>query len=53
MRFTVYDDKNKIITARVYYSIGGGFILDEDQAAHPHEATTADFPYPFSSAKAY
>lgn len=51
MRFSVYDSDNQLIASRIYYSIGGGFILDEDEAANPHTASTADFPYPFETAK--
>jgi len=51
MRFSVYDASQNEITSRIYYSIGGGFILDEDEASHPLSADTSDFPYPFSSSK--
>ncbi|VVC76136.1 L-serine dehydratase 2 [Aquicella siphonis] len=51
MRFTAYDAHAAELYTRIYYSIGGGFILDEDEAAHPHGADTSDSPYPFSSAK--
>lgn len=51
MRFTAYDAKQTKIESGIYYSIGGGFILDEEQANHPNEADTSDFPYPFSTAK--
>lgn len=51
MRYTGYSANNDIILQRVYYSIGGGFILDEDQATHPHAMDTSECPYPFTSAK--
>jgi len=51
MRFSAYDATQHVLTSEIYYSIGGGFILTEEEAAHPHEATTSDFPYPFTSAK--
>lgn len=51
MRFTALDTENHVLFARSYYSIGGGFVVDEDEAAHPHERTVADMPYPFASAK--
>lgn len=51
MRFSAYDANQTEICSRIYYSIGGGFILDEDEASHPHGADTSDSPYPFSSAK--
>ncbi len=51
MRFTIYDKHAKSISSKVYYSIGGGFILDEKQASHPHASDTSALPYPFASAK--
>jgi L-serine dehydratase len=51
MRFTVYDADQQKIDSNIYYSIGGGFILDEKEASSPHEKNTRDFPYPFSTAK--
>ena len=48
MRFTAYDvNQNKFLT-KIYYSIGGGFILDEDE---PSKLYTQSVPYPFTSAK--
>ncbi|WUI01074.1 L-serine ammonia-lyase [Spirillospora sp. NBC_00431] len=51
MRFTAYDDTGEELRAKVYYSVGGGFILDEN-------ATGADrikpddtvLPHPFDTA---
>jgi L-serine dehydratase len=51
MRFSVYDANHQLLDTEIYYSIGGGFILNEEQALHPHISDTSDFPYPFSSAK--
>lgn len=52
MLFKGYDNGKKLINQRVYYSIGGGFILDEDQAKNKgNEEPTTDVPYPFLSAK--
>ena len=50
MRFTAYDTSGTELREKVYYSVGGGFVVDED-------ATGADrikpddtvVPYPFSS----
>ncbi|MDF2462162.1 MAG: L-serine ammonia-lyase [Ramlibacter sp.] len=33
MRFTAYDAAGNVLHARVYYSVGGGFVLDESAAA--------------------
>ncbi len=48
MRFLAHDDAGAVLLERVYYSIGGGFVVDE---AHPEAGTDAStpFPYPFRS----
>ena len=48
MRFIAYDAVNQIISSRIFYSIGGGFIIEEN-----HASLTPDYqvPYPFSTAK--
>ena len=52
MRYSAYDSKKNVLSSNIYYSIGGGFILDEEQAASPQTIDTSDVPYPFSTAKA-
>jgi L-serine dehydratase len=48
MRFTAYGDGHSELVSRVYYSIGGGFIIEEGK---PAAATNrAHAPYPFRSA---
>ena len=34
MVFTAYDE-GKVLSERTYYSIGGGFVLDDDDSGHP------------------
>jgi L-serine dehydratase len=51
MRFTAYDANQTEINSGIYYSIGGGFILTEQEAMHPQGVYTADFPHPFNTAK--
>lgn len=50
MRFTALDDAGQILLTACYYSIGGGFIIDENNTPVqiPHQK---DIPYPFTSAK--
>jgi len=51
MRFAAMDESGAELLARTYYSVGGGFVLGEDEAGRP--AIVADptpVPYPFSSA---
>ena len=50
MRFAALDTASTELSARTYYSVGGGFVLGEDEAGRP--AIVADptpVPYPFSS----
>ena len=50
MRFAALDAAGAEICARTYYSVGGGFVLGEDEAGRP--ALVADptpVPYPFAS----
>lgn len=51
MRFTAYNQENQTLTTRVYYSIGGGFILDEEEVDHLPKEDSTPLPYPFTSAK--
>jgi len=51
MRFTVYADNENILCSKIYYSIGGGFIVDEEQASHPTPPDLSALPYPFTNAK--
>ncbi|HET7735912.1 MAG TPA: L-serine ammonia-lyase [Nocardioidaceae bacterium] len=48
MRFTAVDIDGAVLLQRVSYSVGGGFVVD-DQAT-PATGSMADPPYPFSSA---
>ena len=48
MRFTVFDSANKKIMSEIYYSIGGGFIVSEDQFGK--ELPTLAIPYAFKTA---
>lgn len=52
LRFTAYDARGATVCERVYYSVGGGFVVDE-HAASEEEAIIDDptlIPYPFSTA---
>lgn len=51
MRFTAYDAQHNKLAENIYYSIGGGFILTEQEANHPETVATYSFPYDFSNAK--
>ncbi|KIQ97408.1 L-serine dehydratase [Lysobacter sp. A03] len=50
MRFTAYDAAGDVIATRDYYSVGGGFVVNEDEAAEDRiVADTSVVPYPFAS----
>jgi L-serine dehydratase len=51
MRFKAFDKEGLEVSAEIYYSIGGGFIFNAEEAAHIHKASMSDFPYPFATAK--
>lgn len=48
MRFSAFDANKQVIATQVYYSIGGGFIVKEED--YGKELITARVPYPFKTA---
>ena len=56
LRFQCYDADERLRHEQVYYSIGGGFILTDDELRHERsgtdtsEAKLASVPYPFHNA---
>jgi len=50
MRFTAFDAEGAVIATRDYYSVGGGFVVNKDEAAEDRiVADTTEQPYPFHS----
>jgi L-serine dehydratase len=50
MRFTATDEQGAELVTRVYYSVGGGFVVDENAAgADRIVPDTTPLPYPFRS----
>jgi L-serine dehydratase len=47
MRFRALGPDGAVIVSRIFYSIGGGFVVEEGEAA---EAAAASVPYPFTTA---
>ncbi len=50
MRFTAYDERDDVLFTRDYYSVGGGFVVNHDEAAADRIVPDATpMPYPFAS----
>ena len=50
MRFTAFDDNGEVLVSRIYYSVGGGFVVDENAArADCIIEDTRHLPYQFHS----
>ncbi len=49
MRFTAYGRQQKILEQQVYYSVGGGFVVQEENAAPQPANGHAAIPFPFNS----
>jgi len=53
MRFHAYDTEGSVLATRDYYSVGGGFVINPDEAAQDRIVPdTTPLPYPFSSGEA-
>ena len=50
MRFLAFDAAGEMIESRDYYSVGGGFVVSQDEAAADRiVADSTSLPYPFKS----
>jgi L-serine dehydratase len=50
MRFTAFDEKGEELDSRVYYSVGGGFVVNEEAAGKDQLVKDdTELPYPFKS----
>ena len=50
MRFTAYDAAGAVLSAKVYYSVGGGFVVNEEAAgADRIVEDQTPLPYPFKT----
>lgn len=50
MRFSAFNAEQSVLLSKIYYSVGGGFIVDESSPS-PVQPSHASFPFPFTSAK--
>lgn len=53
MRFTLYNENKKELLSLVYYSVGGGFVVDHESASHDDKVIKNEhhLPYPFKTAE--
>ncbi len=54
MRFSAYDEADRLLLTQVYYSIGGGFVVTETELQQLHAAEEKELrsiPFPFANAK--
>jgi len=50
MRFAAYDSEGRELATRDYYSVGGGFVVNQDEAAEDRiVADETELPHPFHS----
>ncbi|MBS0430841.1 MAG: L-serine ammonia-lyase, partial [Proteobacteria bacterium] len=50
MRFTAYDAQGEALATRDYYSVGGGFVVNQDEASQDRiVADTTPLAFPFST----
>ncbi|WP_405234446.1 L-serine ammonia-lyase [Lentisalinibacter salinarum] len=51
MRFTALDEAGETLLEAAFYSVGGGFVVDEEDAEHgPIKKDDTELPYPFTTA---
>lgn len=50
LRFLAYASDGQILREQVYYSVGGGFIVTDEEFGH-ESTQAAEVPYPFASGK--
>jgi L-serine dehydratase len=54
MAFSAFDADDRLLLRRIYYSVGGGFVVSEEELqrlkARGPEGHASDVPYPFRSA---
>ena len=50
LRFTAFDVAGTVLSERTFFSIGGGFIVEDGEADNPAGESEVRLPYPFHSA---
>jgi len=50
MRFTAFDANHNELYSQIYYSVGGGFVVCQDElSAVKHTSSSSSVPYPFKT----
>jgi len=49
MKFTTFDSKENILLEKIYYSVGGGFVISEDTEKKPITQMHLALPYDFQT----
>jgi L-serine dehydratase len=49
MRFKAYDAKGALLLSDIYYSVGGGFVVPQQEALEPAYSLEETIPYPFQT----
>ena len=50
VRFTAFDAAGTVLSERTFFSVGGGFIVEDGEADNPAGESEVRLPYPFHSA---
>jgi L-serine dehydratase len=50
MRFTAYKCQDEELASKIFYSVGGGFIIAEGEQLSERDRVATAVPYPFQSA---
>ena len=50
MQLFAFDAAGNTLLAKTYYSVGGGFVVDDDEADNAASVDAVSVPYPFTSA---
>ncbi|MCP4185945.1 MAG: L-serine ammonia-lyase [Hyphomicrobiales bacterium] len=53
MSFSAFGEMGHLLLKRIYYSVGGGFVVSDDEMenqGNTHDSETIDIPFPFDNA---
>ena len=50
VKFSAFDEQGEMLREQIYFSVGGGFIVADGEAAPSIQSSAPSIPYPFTSA---